>query len=357
MLSESVIELPVGSVSFEMLPYESHIENVLSANHRNKIEYYKSMIDIEGIKILRADGKISYDFFMGRNIFIDDITSKFKNRSCLNSKESLIHFLYSSLMAGEYCYLALDSSKIEQYINYKKNPMIHSPLVSGIDFKNNRLKLCDFFDFKHYTCKWVSLDKFLSAFFSVQEIISEYKIDKNEKWILSIENISISSEIKNYDKNLNNVIEDYLEGGVIKLDEVDAFDYINSKLTQKDSTNKMAARKVARVKGITTYRYIKNCINRMKVEEYSSLDKKSLAILYKHFLVLKKILIINNNSLHEKEIQQALLLSQNFLLMGVKAQQTGNKDLYNKMLNIIEILEKIDFEILDSMLKRKENNK
>lgn len=353
MLSESVIELPVGSVSFEMLPYESHIENILSANHRNKAEYYKSMIDIEGIKILRADGKISYDFFMGRNIFIDDITSKFKNRACLDSKESLIRFLYSSLIAGEYCYLALDSSKIEQYINYKKNPMIHSPLVSGIDFKNNRLKLCDFFDFKRYTYEWVSLEEFFSAFFSVQEIISEYKIDKNENWILSIENISISSEIKTYDKNLNNVnfIEDYLEGEFIKIDKVDAFDYINSKLTKKDNTNKIPARKVAQVKGITSYRYIKNCINGMKVEEYPSLDKKSLAILYKHFLVLKKILIINNNYLHEKEIQQALLLSQNFLLIGVKAQQTGNKDLYNKMLNIIETLEKIDFEILDSMLK------
>ncbi|CAD5897343.1 Uncharacterised protein [Carnobacterium maltaromaticum] len=312
------IELLIEKPFFELLPYESHIDAILTGNKLDKNNYYLSMLDMEGISLI-SNGKYSYDFFIGRNIESDRIYREYTPRKDVNSEKAVLEFFIDSLSNGVYSYLSIDTFFINNYASYKNTHIVHSPLVIGIDLDKKLIKISDFFDFKSYDFKWVSIKEFMQGYFAIQDIIFEYYIPKTENWILKIEKIALQKPTGNVTNKYNTkqIFQDYLEGKETVKSSTDTFSYINYVLTNNKSPAVLDVKEQSNiVTGMRTYEFLQAYIeNSMKNNQMEMLNK-NIALLNKHFLVYQKISKTLN--VDSERIYENIEKSRRLMLTGIK---------------------------------------
>ncbi|HHG6410922.1 TPA: hypothetical protein ACPXLI_001546 [Streptococcus pneumoniae] len=347
-----MIELKIGKPSFGFLPYESHIEGILTGNNLNKIDYYLSMLDMEAI-CLQYGNKRIYDFFIGRNIQCNNIYREYSSRIDLSSEEALIPFLVDALAKGSFCYLSVDTFCINKYISYKKEHIMHSPLVSGIDLDRNLIKISDFFDFTNYGIVWVPINEFIKGYFAIQKVVEEGDIEETENWILKIEKINIcKNKTEICDRMaINKVFKGYVLGSEEVKDSMDTFSYINYRLANHKVFQKQSiVEQNLSVTGIKVYEYLKLYIEESIKEPQVLMRIKNLVLLKKHFDVYKKIVqVLGINS---EKVQACIEKAQLFLLIGMKINRSNqiNNKLYFDMISIVRELKEMEYEIISEIL-------
>ncbi|GAB2025268.1 hypothetical protein OfM1_13390 [Lactovum odontotermitis] len=331
MCEKQIIELPTGRPTLEIVSYESHIDSILSANNLDKANYYLSMLNMEVIQLEGHDASF-YDFFMGRNICSVPLKQTFTSRESIQTAAELIKHLEASLKKGEYCYLSVDTFFIREYSSSGKNHIVHSPLISGMS--KSKVRLSDFFDYKHYHFAWISLESFIEAYLAVQREIYLPLIDKNENWILKVEDLKIDRQFPQIDTR--KLFSDYLRGDNKSVTKLDVFHYLNQNLSGIcNPKNWLYQKKI--VHGLQVYNCIKERIQALSHSEQESLDKKLVAILYKHFCTyshLSSVLELDTDWLNK-----SLSKSKQLMYLGLKSMLSKKTSQYAKILELVNELE------------------
>ena len=343
------VELKTVVPKHSSLPYEAHINNILLSHNLNRKLYLISMFDMEGIKI-EFENNSNYDFFVGRNVSTENLICRSMKRRFISSKNLLLEYLCKMLSLGRYCYLAIDSFEIEQYMNYKEKHIVHSPLVAGIDFDNHLIKLCDFFNYSEYSVSWVNLDNFVNGYFNIQEIIETDVFSYDEKWLLDIETIEI---FKNeFDWNSKSLLEGcfkkYLRGEQKYIYKENAFLKINSILNGEKICS---LKEVEKVQGLKVYTFLKIYFNNLIKKNDFDIENKSLSLLKQHFVLLEKLLIEIDDLNIKRLCKECLNSSERILVIGLKIKISQNTKMLGKICELIEEVEKKEEKILRLFLE------
>lgn len=331
------IELKIGNPTYKGMPYESHLESILNSQYKCDENYLINMLDMQVFESIYND-EVRYDFILSSGIRSTNLSHKYIKREKISTKDKLIEYIIKSLENNQYCYLAINSSRIKEYINYNDISIVHCPLIIGIDKERQKIKLNDFFDFSYYSSKWIDVNEFLDAYMDIQNIINKYEISKKEKWILKIENIYIDN-IKKQKVNLQSSLKKYLYSSPIKINDKNIFLFINDILNNKEPKIVINTK---RVSGIKIYKYLKTYIIQLKNNNNFNVDNKAITILEKHFIVFKKIFneesfkgYYYNSNLDIKKATQIKFL-------GLKIQKNRKIELYINIIQLIDELEKTE---------------
>ncbi|MDR0299274.1 MAG: hypothetical protein LBI13_04240 [Streptococcaceae bacterium] len=334
-------ELPIEKPTLEMLSYESHIDSILSANHLDKTNYYLSMVDMEVI-LLENSTHTFYDFFMGRTISQVPLSRKFISRKDIRTEDELVIYLEKELKKEKYIYLSIDTFFVESYSTAGNKHIVHSPLVAGIDKDKNILKICDFFDYTHYSFQWVNLKNFVQAYYYLDKFLWEIKIKEREKWLYCIEEIEPTKKFTKVDNS--KILTNYLKGNSTNFLRKDAYYFINQRLANEVSD---VIYQIKIVHGIQIYEYLKERIKySLKMNE--KFDKKSITLLYKHFKVYKYLM--NELDLDKEWIYDCEEKSKKVMFLGLKEMLSNKFSNYSAMLNLIEDLKVTEERYLNERL-------
>lgn len=153
----------------------------LAANNELEVNVLSlNALDL-GYSITRTSYGMVYDSYLKvqQENVIDYKEIKKENFSSI---EDFNEFILQNLSQDSYIILDLDVSKISLY-SFSHNGTIHSPLVIGIDPRTKKILLGDFFDFKHYETKWVSLEEVYVAYKVIQDYVTSFAQDGYDDWI------------------------------------------------------------------------------------------------------------------------------------------------------------------------------
>lgn len=270
------------------------------------------------------------------------------------------NFLFTTLTKKYYIILDLDVSKINAY-NFKEQVTIHSPIVIGIDLKNEKVLLGDFFDFKHYSVQWIPLNEVYNAYEVIEKYMGIFPKDGNDDWIRTTSLIQ-SNKLK-LEFNLNGFIDniqEYLNPADVKFSskQVSSFHLVSHRL--QGIGGPIEETELLEVgSGISIYNFLrKHLKEEFEKGEYRTVQ--SCSLLVSHFKILKDaVLFIENklllDGLNQDIIEIMINYSKQLEAICLKNYvQKSHKNKIGKCLSLIDTIEKVEQSFLaDLILKLK----
>lgn len=258
-------------------------------------------------------------------------------------------FLLKVLSEKKYLILDLDVSKINNY-ECDGSVAIHSPLVIGINMKEQKILLGDFFDFKHYDVQWATLQEVYEGYRIIGEYITNFSRDGDDEWIRKTSLIQPDDTKLKYNiREIINNIQEYLEPPIIEFTskQISSFHLVSNRIQRiQDATEITELLEVG--SGINIYNYLRNHI-KAEFEQGEYRIVQSASLLVSHFKILRKSLLFLNENNHlnfaflnsvDKMIKYSSYLEVCFLKNYVKRLSNNNIEEYLHLIDLIESSER-----------------
>ena len=85
-------------------------------------------------------------------------------------QENLIEWIIHSIDIENYCFYDHNTYYVSEYSNYHQYKDRHEIFIYGYDKNKNLFKCLDYFDFRHYTSKWIPFNEIFDAYYRYNEL-------------------------------------------------------------------------------------------------------------------------------------------------------------------------------------------
>ncbi len=247
-----------------------------------------------------------------------------------------ITFCRTAIEKDFYIFLPIETFEVSNYINYKKKYRPHHIFIYGYNNEKEVFYCSEFFSFDKgiYSSETVTYREMEEAYYKLQTEL-ESKVMLNE-WAQWMKDIQLLHSFREYNDKFN--IKRLILGLQNFLEENDCY---GNKNYIKDVFY-----------GFAIYDLIIEYINNILKSSKSNFDIKSLSLIFYRFryMKLQAQFIQENYSKYNQSIQSIIdsywemeEKSYNALKLAIKFSISHEKNILNKVINLIEELKKNDY--------------